>query len=398
MKRLFSFLLALTLLLSLIVPVSAAAKPTVSVQATQSADGSTVTAVVSISASEDLAGLQLTMTYDDSRMTVSGQPKVSGVASSMSYLCNPDNAGAVTLVSFSATGHDNAGGAVMTIQFVVKEGAAGTVNFGFEDVMLVNDSVKSVACTVTPGSATLKAPTTTQEPKPSAPETSDDLEDVSGATQPTTPTDPKPGEESPEEDFPASGGVFTDCNGHWARAYIEEAAALGLVNGMGGTRYVPNGTMTRAQFVTILWRQSGEPEPSKLSNFIDLDPTQTWYTKSIAWAAENNIVGGYGGGRFGPNDPVTREQMIVILHRYAGKPGSLGSMLYGGVFTDEADLSSWARDAMFWGIYEGLYCGTSSVSVGGSMKPKENATRGQIAVVMVKYNAAYAENEGGETE
>ena len=178
---------------------------------------------------------------------------------------------------------------------------------------------------------------------------------------------------------------FTDISGHWAESYIRQSSEIGLVEGYQGL-YRPDDTMTRAEFVTILWRAMGEPEPSGKASFTDL--TQDWYFKSVAWAEENNVVNGMGGGLFMPNGAVTREQLVTILHRLAGNPMGMDLMLsgiYDSQYPDSKDIGEWARQAMYWSIYEGIYCGENSEDIGAVLAPKANANRAQIAVMMIRY-------------
>ena len=200
------------------------------------------------------------------------------------------------------------------------------------------------------------------------------------------------GEKAPEkEEEEASGDEteevpqFTDVAGNWAERYIGQAAALGLIEGYEG-KYRPNDTMTRAEFVTILWRAMGEPKPAKAASFSDL--TQNWYLDAVAWAEENAVVNGMGEGQFAPNGTVTREQMVTIFHRMAGTPVGMEAMLtgvYDSQYSDSGTVGSWARSALYWSIYNGIYCGTTSEEIGSRLEPKLPATRAQIAVMIVRY-------------
>ena len=167
-------------------------------------------------------------------------------------------------------------------------------------------------------------------------------------------------------------------------------APLTNVYSMGGGLYKPDTNMTRAQFVTILWRYAGSPEPTAAASFTDLDKTQTWYMKAVAWAYEKGIVNGIGAGRFGPNGLVTREQMMTILFRYSGQTPGIEQGLYAGAFRDGDQISPWAKTALYWAVYNNVYCGVSAVSAGDTLAPGGKATRAQIAVVMVKYSEAFS--------
>lgn len=178
---------------------------------------------------------------------------------------------------------------------------------------------------------------------------------------------------------------FTDISGHWAENYIRQSAEMGLVEGYEG-RYRPDDTMTRAEFVTILWRAMGEPKPSKKASFTDL--TQEWYLDAVAWAEENSVVNGMGDGLFAPTGSVTREQLVTILHRLAGNPMGMELMLssvYDGQYSDSGQIGDWAKASLYWAIYEGIYCGEDAEDIGSMLAPKSPANRAQIAVMMIRY-------------
>lgn len=368
MKRAFSLLLAVALAAALLVgSASAASQPALSVTAVQSDDGSTVTATVHVAQTVPLAGLQFTLTYDGSLMSVTGDPVVGGAAAKMSYICNPDKENKVILVAYSTTDVENSGGDLLTVTFAVKSGASGSASFGLTDDMLINGDLAAISAGE-PAAKTIavRAPGTVVTPV--------DPTVVSGGDIKTD-TESTP---------------FTDCSGHWAESYIAKAVKAGLVNGMGNNLYQPDATMTRAQFVTILWRYAGSPEPKSATPFTDLDKTQTWYLKAVAWAYENGVINGVGNGKFGPGGAVTREQMMTILFRYSGKSAGVEQSLYGNAFRDGDQISDWAKTAIYWAVYNDVFCGVSAVKVGDTLAPGSKATRAQIAVVMVKYSEAFA--------
>jgi hypothetical protein len=179
--------------------------------------------------------------------------------------------------------------------------------------------------------------------------------------------------------------LFSDVSGNWAESYIAKAASLGLVEGYNG-QYRPNDSMTRAELVTILWRASGCPAPTTESSFTDL--TQTWYLDAVAWAEETGVINGVGHDRFSPSGEVTREQLVTILHRLAGTPTGMEALLtgvYDSQYSDSGDVSSWAKEALYWSVYSEIYCGEASTSVGQTLAPAAAASRAQIAVMMVRY-------------
>ena len=155
----------------------------------------------------------------------------------------------------------------------------------------------------------------------------------------------------------------------------------GIMDGTGAYRFAPNAQLTRAMIVTILYRMDGSPAVSGASVFTDAD-SGMWYGKAVAWAAANGIVNGYGSGRFGPNDPVTREQLAAILYRYTAyrkaSTASNGDNLAS--FSDLGTVSGYALESMNWAVGAGLLKGAN-----GKLDPKANATRAQVAAIIHRY-------------
>ena len=155
----------------------------------------------------------------------------------------------------------------------------------------------------------------------------------------------------------------------------------GIMDGTGAYRFAPNAQLTRAMIVTILYRMDGSPAVSGASVFTDAD-SGMWYGKAVAWAAANGIVNGYGSGRFGPNDPVTREQLAAILYRYTAyrkaSAASNGDNLAS--FSDLGTVSGYALESMNWAVGAGLLKGAN-----GKLDPKANATRAQVAAIIHRY-------------
>ena len=169
--------------------------------------------------------------------------------------------------------------------------------------------------------------------------------------------------------------------GTWYFDSVSFAFANGLFSGTSDTGFSPEASMTRAMLVTVLWRMAGEPKADKASNFSDVAPGH-WYEQAVAWAVENKIVSGYGNGRFGSGDPVTREQMAVILMNYAKLKGyDVSATADLKKFTDSAGVSSWATAAMQWANAVSLVSGTGA----STLNPLGNATRAQVAAVLMRF-------------
>lgn len=170
---------------------------------------------------------------------------------------------------------------------------------------------------------------------------------------------------------------FADVKeGVWFHDAVEYAYENGLMSGTSATTFGPDLPTSRGMIVTILYRLAGAPA-SGPSSFTDVADGQ-YYAKAVSWAATNGVVSGYGNGRFGPNDPITREQMAVILRGYArlnGKDVSAQADLSG--YQDEKDISAYALESMRWASAKGLINGTSAVT----LTPAGTATRAQAAVI-----------------
>ena len=180
----------------------------------------------------------------------------------------------------------------------------------------------------------------------------------------------------------APGPYFPDIpDGHWATDYIYALAEMKLVNGTGTNRFEPEATMTRAMFVTVIGRASGiEPEDYSVSDFSDVDIGE-WYGPYVAWAAESGIVNGVGGNLFAPDDPITREQMAVIIMRYAEHEGSeLESTNPAADFTDAELIDDWAAEAVGLAQRAGLITGKE----GGRFDPLGTATRSEVCTVIYR--------------
>lgn len=142
----------------------------------------------------------------------------------------------------------------------------------------------------------------------------------------------------------------------WASEAITFASARELFGGTSETTFSPDQTMSRAMVATVLYRLEGQPDQTAASAYSDVGDDD-WYADGVAWAAENGIVNGYGDGQFGPNDSVTREQFIVMLWRYVGSPEAND---HGLSFTDADQVNSYALEALCWAVENGVLSGNDS--------------------------------------
>ena len=162
----------------------------------------------------------------------------------------------------------------------------------------------------------------------------------------------------------------------WYADAVSWCRENGIMGGTSETAFSPNSPMTRAMLATVLHRAAGEPEAGRTTPFSDVSP-DTWYTEAVAWAADQGLVTGYGNGRFGTDDPITREQLATILWRYAGSPATAD----GPDFKDAADLSGYALPAVSWAAVQGIVTGLD----GNRFAPRDNATRAQVAAILTRY-------------
>ena len=163
----------------------------------------------------------------------------------------------------------------------------------------------------------------------------------------------------------------------------------GLMSGTSDTTFTPGGTMTRGMLVTTLYRMAGSPslENEDLGYpFADV-PGDAWYAGGVCWARLAGVVGGYSEDQFGPDDPVTREQIAVILWRYAGSPAAES----GTDFADEGSISAYAAQAVDWARANGIVNGVED----NRFLPQSSATRAQVATILRNYLTM---EEAGEPE
>lgn len=175
--------------------------------------------------------------------------------------------------------------------------------------------------------------------------------------------------------------VPTDAWYAAAVAYVHEQ---GWMTGTASNLFSPSQSVSRSMVATILHRLAECPESGSPS-FSDVSP-DTWYTQAVAWAAEEGIVLGYDDGRFGPEDPVTREQLAALLYRYAQYQDydTSGRASLSG-YTDAAQISSYARTAMAWAVDNGLLTGRTQTT----LVPGGTATRAELAVILERFAALF---------
>lgn len=171
----------------------------------------------------------------------------------------------------------------------------------------------------------------------------------------------------------------------WYYEAVRFVCERGLMNGYSDGRFGPNDTLSRAQLAQILFNKEGQPAGSGQSDFTDV-AGEAWYSAAVRWAADQGIVGGYGDGTFGPNAPITREQLAVMLWRYSGSPDATDKELH---FNDMGEISGFALEAMRWAVENGILNGYGD----GQLGPQGQATRAQVAQMLKNF----IENQGEDT-
>ena len=175
----------------------------------------------------------------------------------------------------------------------------------------------------------------------------------------------------------STGSGFSDVSvSAWYANAVDYAVIAGLFYGTSATTFSPDGTMTRAMFVTVMGRLAEVDVSQYISGSFSDVPAGEWYSTSVNWAATTGFVNGVGSGKFAPNDTISLEAMILVLYRYSGDVIS-GDNLPANV----GAVSEWARGALVWAGEKDLFNG-----VGGALNAKGAATRAQVAAILMNYS------------
>ena len=182
----------------------------------------------------------------------------------------------------------------------------------------------------------------------------------------------------------ASGLPFTDVDvDDWFYQAVYFAYSADVMHGVSGTLFAPNTDLTRAMIAQMFYNLEGGV-PGAPAAFDDV-ASDAWYADAVNWAASTGIVAGFGNGIFGPDEPITREQLAVIIYRYAQFKGAVvpvsGDL---SAFNDGDDVSDWAADAMTWAVQTGLIAGMGN----NTLSPQGTATRAQVATILMRFITA----------
>lgn len=174
--------------------------------------------------------------------------------------------------------------------------------------------------------------------------------------------------------------IFSDISsGAWYKDSIQYVYDHGMMVGTSENKFSPNNSLTRAQVAQILYSRAGCPAVSGTLSFKDVSKS-AWYYKAVLWAYKKGYVSGYSSQKFGPNDYVTHEQAVAIMHNYAGKPTSSKALS----FKDASSVSSWALKAVKWANYRGML-GYVALEKSSYYYPKKACTRGEMAYILTEY-------------
>ncbi|MDR0916599.1 MAG: S-layer homology domain-containing protein [Oscillospiraceae bacterium] len=242
----------------------------------------------------------------------------------------------------------------------------------------------STAAQISTATTALLAPATTPTPDPTPTPSEEPTPTPTPEPEPTDePTDtPDDTQDTDNEVVIPWVNTFTDVkSGDWYFGAVKFVSENALMNGLSATRFAPSTNLTRAMLVTILYRYVGEPTVTGANPFSDVRAGQ-WYTNAVIWANANGIVTGYGGGRFGTENDITREDLVTILYRSAQRRG-LDTDRWASLaaFTDAGKISGYAVNSVTWGVASGLISGRTAAS----LVPKGNASRAEIATILQRF-------------
>lgn len=386
-NRILAIGIALLLAVHLLTPLACAAGTTLKLTAPDKLPdvGQTFTVTAELTGNTGLAAVQLSLGYDDSVVECTGIENgalVAGMLAASNPYATRDGVGAI--LAAATTTAVKTDGSLAVFTFRVK--AAGDAKLTLADALLSDTDGKAL-----PLSYSLPALIAQGSGSDSGSGSGSDAEKPGTDNKKSEDDKKSEDEDKPEdEEKPADGaqeevksGSFRDVTStHWAFASVERAAELGLVTGYSDGTFRPDTPVTRAQFVLMLWRMCGKPAAAKAASFADA--SADWYQDALSWAVEKGYVNGLSDTRFGPDAPITRQQAMAILFRLNG--GQSGTELtltgiYEQTFADSTTIASWAKDATWWAVYHELVSG-----VGGSrIAPEANASRAQIAAILLRY-------------
>lgn len=386
-NRILAIGIALLLAVQLLTPLACAAGATLKLTAPDKLPdvGQTFTVTAELTGNTGLAAVQLSLGYDDSVVECTGIENgalVAGMLAASNPYATRGGVGAV--LAAATTTAVKTDGSLAVFTFRVK--AAGDAKLTLADALLSDIDGKALSLSyslpalIAQGSGSDSGSGSGSDAEKPGTDNKKSEDDKKSEDEDKPEDEEKPADGAQEE---VKSGSFRDVtSAHWAFASVERAAELGLVTGYSDGTFRPDTHVTRAQFVLMLWRMCGKPAAAKAASFADA--SADWYQDALSWAVEKGYVNGLSDTRFGPDAPITRQQAMAILFRLNG--GQSGTELtltgiYEQTFADSTTIAAWAKDATWWAVYHELVSG-----VGGSrIAPEANASRAQIAAILLRY-------------
>lgn len=386
-NRILAIGIALLLAVQLLTPLACAAGTTLKLTAPDKLPdvGQTFTVTAELTGNTGLAAVQLSLGYDDSVVECTGVENgslVVGMLAASNPHATRDGIGAI--LAAATTTAVKTDGSLAVFTFRVK--AAGDAKLTLADALFSDIDGKALSLSyslpalIAQGSGSDSGSGSGSDAEKPGTDNKKSEDDKKSEDEDKPEDEEKPADGAQEE---VKAGSFRDVtSAHWAFASVERAAELGLVTGYSDGTFRPDTPVTRAQFVLMLWRMCGKPAAAKAASFADANAD--WYQDALSWAVEKGYVNGLSDTRFGPDAPITRQQAMAILFRLNG--GQSGTELtltgiYEQTFADSTTIAAWAKDATWWAVYHELVSG-----VGGSrIAPEANASRAQIAAILLRY-------------
>lgn len=348
-------------------------KPTFSVSSAKAKPGDTVKLTVDMSNNPGIASVVLDVSYNNKYLSLTSKPVFSEL-----FTENLDSEDLsivpFTLFSYDALKDITESGALATLTFKVAEDAPSgdyIVALSYDEENVFDVDFNNVSFETVAGKITVEG----------------DVPPVSAEDAPAVyePILDKPGTDEPKEEEALIVPKFADTSGHWAVKYINDSVDLGLFRGDENGNFNPEQKITRAQFITVLWRMAGSPDMEATHSFDDVDGQSEEFQKAIAWGHGKGYVSGISETEFDPNGMLTREAGMKMLHYYSG--GKVGQeamfyKIYDGLIKDVAEIADWAKKSVYWGIYYEMISGTDNLTI----SPKSAMTRAQMAKIMVTYH------------
>ena len=386
-NRILAIGIALLLAVQLLTPLACAAGTTLKLTAPDKLPdvGQTFTVTAELTGNTGLAAVQLSLGYDDSVVECTGIENGALVAG-MLAASNPyaTRGGVGAILAAATTTAVKTDGSLAVFTFRVK--AAGDAKLTLADALLSDIDGKALSLSyslpalIAQGSGSDSGSGSGSDAEKPGTDNKKSEDDKKSEDEDKSEDEEKPADGAQEE---VKSGSFRDVTStHWAFDSVERAAEMGLVTGYSDGTFRPDTPVTRAQFVLMLWRMCGKPAAARAASFADA--SADWYQDALSWAVEKGYVNGLSDTRFGPDAPITRQQAMAILFRLNG--GQSGTELtltgiYEQTFADSTTIASWAKDATWWAVYHELVSG-----VGGSrIAPEANASRAQIAAILLRY-------------